>query len=63
MLVTLLVLLICYETLSLSRPDHLVAITYYVRCANVIHGLPTVTTAVAVSFFVGRWLRNPWWGR
>lgn len=52
---------IVYETISLLNESSLVAITYYVRCANVIHNVPTVAGAVAVTFFVGRWLRFPWW--
>jgi len=51
--------LIWYETVSLLKPNAFVAITYYVRCANVIHNFPVVAGAIAVTYFIGRWLRYP----
>jgi hypothetical protein len=54
--------LLAYETVALQNPHSLVAITYYVRCANVAHNYRTVAAAAGVCMVVGRWFRFPWWG-
>jgi len=53
--------LLVYETVALQYPHSLVAITYYVRCANVIQNYRTVALAGALCFLAGRWFRYPWW--
>lgn len=55
------VALLVYETVALQNPRSLVAITYYVRCAAVIHNYRTALAALALCFLVGRWFRFPWW--
>lgn len=53
--------LLVYETVALQNPRSLVAITFYVRCANVIQNDRTVALAGALCFLAGRWFRFPWW--
>jgi hypothetical protein len=53
--------LLAYETFALQNPHSYVAITYYVRCANVIHNYRTFAAALLLCFLIGRWFRFPGW--
>lgn len=51
--------LLWYETFALDNFARYWPITFYVRCANHIAGVPTLGAAAALSFLFGHWFWPP----